>query len=286
MRATTHKSKQQRRRKRGQTRLRWFLALCGGSLVVLIAILLLLPQAFGDSGSADKPSAFGVTSVTVEGNTRYDEEAILQVSGITEGQSVFAINRRQVSDTLKKTFHYAEEVRVDIDFSRNVTIRITEAVPMGAVYADGYWVVVSHQGVGLQATPIDTQRPLRYRYIKGAGVLSNKEGEQVLDADSLEIIAEIFDAVEASGLEDISAIDIQDRSDLRITWNNQITILLGNDSNLWYEIAVVKSALPKVFEKHGETVTGQLNVSQYSDPSIESPAIVFTPSALLTQPEK
>lgn len=286
MRTKATQTKQERQRKRAKTRLRWFLALCAGSLILLICIILLLPAAFGDSGSGDKPSVFGVVSLTVEGNTRYDEEAIREVSGIIEGQSVFAINRRKVSDAIKQTFHYAEEVRVDIDLSRNVTIAITEAVPMGAVYADGNWVVVSHEGIGLQSTPIDTQRPLRYLYIKGAGVLSAEEGEKVLDDDSLAVIAEIFDALEASGLSDISTIDIGDRTDIRIVWNNQITILLGNISNLWYEVAVAKSTLPKIFEKHGETITGRLNLSQYSDPTVESPTVVFTPSSLLTENDR
>ncbi len=274
-------SKQARSRKRANTRFGLFLALCAGSLIMLICILLLLPAAFGGTGDEDKPSAMGVKTITVEGNTRYDEEAIIGVSGIKVGQSVFSVNKRKAANVLESTFHYAEEVKVRVDFSRNVTIQITEAEPMGAVYAQGQWVVVSQEGIGLEATPITTERPLRQLYIKGAGVLSAQPGEPVLDEDSRAIVAEIFDALQSVGMEDISVVDIENRADIRLNWKNQITLLLGNDSNLRYEIAAAASALPKILEKHGETATGQLNLSQYSDPTIASPAIVFTPSSLL-----
>ena len=282
-------ARQRRRRKRAKTRVRVFIGLCAASLAMLICILLLLPAAFGGDGSADKPSALGITALTVEGNTRYDEEAILGESGIRIGQSVFAVNKRQAANQLKKTFHFVEDVRIDINLKREVTIKITEAEVMGAVYAEGQWVLVSDEGIGLQATPINSERPLRQLYIKGAGVLSATPGEQVLDDDSKALVAEIFDALQAVELTNITTVDIGNRTDIRLDWNNQITLLLGNDSNLRYEIAAAAATLPKVFDKHGKTVTGQLDLSQYSNPAITSPAIVFTPSALLQskpQPEQ
>ena len=167
---------------------------------------------------------------------------------------------------------------------KTVTITITEAQPMGVVYAEGQWVVVSHKGVGLQSTPIESETPLRGRYIKGAGVLTSALGKQVLDEDSSELIAEIFDALKAADMaDDITEIDIENRLDIRLNWKNQITLLMGNDSNLRYAIAAASSALPKVLDKHGETATGHLNLTQYADPTVESPAIVFTPSSLLDQ---
>ena len=277
---------EQRRQQRAKARVRLFIGLCAASLVMLICILLLLPAAFGGEASADKPSALGVTALTVEGNTRYDEEAILGESGIRIGQSVFAVNRRQAANQLKKTFHFVEEVRIDINFKREVTIRITEAEVMGAVYAEGQWVLVSEAGIGLQATPINSERPFRQLYIKGAGVRGATLGEQVLDDSSIAVVSEIFEALQAVGLTDITTVDIGDRNDIRLDWNNQITLLLGNDSNLRYEIAAAASTLPKVFEKHGKTVTGQLDLSQYSNPAVTSPAIVFTPSALLENKPK
>ncbi len=281
MRTTNHNKRRQNSRKRAKNRFGLFLALCAGSLISLIGILLLLPAAFRDTGTADKPSTMAIKTVTIEGNTRYDEEAILGVSGIKVGQSVFSLDKRKAQKVLKSNFHYIEDVTIRVDFSRNVKIQITEAQPMGTVYAQGNWVVVSEKGIGLQVTPITTERPLRQLYIKGAGVLCAEEGKQVLDQDSSDLVAEIFAALNSTGLTNISVVDIEDRTDIRLNWKNQITILLGNDSNLEYEIAVAVSALPTILNKHGETATGHLNLSQYSDPTVSNPAIIFTPTSLL-----
>ena len=279
-------SKQARNRKRARNRVRLFLALCAGSFVMLVAILLLLPSFLGGLHSEEKPSALGVTAIAVEGNTRYDEDAVIAVSGIKKGQSVFSVDRRKAANKLKKEFYFFEEVTVKIDLARRVTIRVTEAEVMGAVYAEGQWVLVSHKGIGLQASPVTTERPLRQLYIKGAGVLTVELGKPVLDEESSEIVAEIFEAAKAVQLDNLTLVDIENRNDIRLNWNNQITILLGNSSNLRHEIAVAASALPVIFDKHGKTVTGQLNLKQYSNPDVAEPAIVFTPSEVLNDTKK
>ena len=284
MRTTSSQnSRQARNRKRAQNRVRLFLALCAGSFVMLVAILLLLPSFIGGLHSEDKPSALGVTAITVEGNTRYDEEAVVAISGIKKGQSVFSVDRRKAANALKKEFYFFDEVTVKIDMGRRVTIRVTEAEVMGAVYAEGQWVLVSHKGIGLQASPVTTERPLRQLYIKGAGVLTAELGKPVLDEESSAIVAEIFDAAAAVGLDNITMVDIENRTDIKLNINNQITVLLGNDSNLRHEIAAAASALPVIYDKHGKTVTGQLNLKQYSNPEVKEPAIVFTPSEVLNE---
>ncbi len=274
-----HKSA--RSRKRGNRRFRLFLALCAGILIELLCLLMLLPSILFGGGTSEKPAAFGVQTIVVQGNTRYDEQAIVQVSGIREGQSIFVLDRNKAANDIKATFHYAEDVKVKVGWDRKVTIEITEAQPLGAVYAQGYWVTVSGAGRGLAAEPIRSERPLRQLYIKGAGVLSATPGEQVVDEATLQLVNRLFSALSQAGLlDDISVVDIENLADIRLVWKNQITVLLGNDSNLEFEIAAAAGTITKVLEKHGQGATGVLNLIQHSDPSVESPAIIFTPSSL------
>lgn len=282
------KQLQQKRRnsqKRKHNRFRLFVVLSVVNVLLVIFTLLLLPAALKKPKieGEDKPSALGIRGITVAGNTQYDNEAIIGVSGLEVGQSVFSVNKGQAARRLKKEFAYVRDVRIDINFKREVTIRITEAKEMGAVYANGGWVVVDEKGVGLQKIPIESERPLRRMYLKGAGTLTDEIGKQVLDERSLAIIGEICAAFELYKLGDVSEIDMTNLTDIRVNWKNQIDIALGNDSNLTYEIAVVATSIPKVLARHGETATGLLNVSQYSDATVETPTIIFTPSALLQQ---
>jgi len=269
--------------KRKQNRFRLFVVLSVVNVLLLVLTVLLLPAALRNPTAEDKPSALGIRSITVSGNTQYDNEALIGVSELKVGQSVFSVNKGQVAKQLKKEFVYVRDVDVDINFKREVTINITEAEEMGAVYANGGWVVVDENGKGLQKLPIESERPLRRMYLKGAGTLTDEIGKQVLDERSLGIIAEICAAFELYKLGDISEIDMTNLNDIRVNWKNQIDIALGNDSNLTYEIAVAATSIPKILARHGETATGLLNVSQYSDATVETPTIIFTPSSLLEQ---
>ncbi len=275
--------KRQSSQKRKQNRFRLFVVLSLLNVLLLVLTVLLLPAALQKPTAEGKPSALGIRSISVEGNTQYDNEAIVGVSGLKVGQSVFSVNKGQAAKRLKKEFVYVRDVDIDISFKREVTIRITEAEEMGAVYAGGGWVVVDENGVGLQKIPIESERPLRRMYLKGAGTLTDEVGKQVLNERSLSIIGEICTAFELHKLGYVSEIDMTNLSDIRVNWKNQIDIALGNDSNLTYEIAVAAASIPKILARHGETATGLLNVSQYSDTTVETPTIIFTPSSLLEQ---
>lgn len=264
--------------RRPNNRFRLFVVLSIINVLLLVFTVLLLPAALNSPNKADKPSFLGVRSITVEGNTQYDNNAIIAISGIRVGQSVFSVSEGQAAKKIKKTFSYVEEVSVDVGISRNVVIRITEAEEMGAVYAGGNWIVVDSDGIGLLRLPIESERPLRRLYLKGAQTVSDELGEQVLSDRSLAIVSEIFQAFELYELGNVNEIDMTNLSDIRVNWKNQIVIALGNDSNLTYEIAVAAATIPKVLDRHGASASGVLNVSQYSDKTIETPAIIFTPS--------
>lgn len=277
--------KRRNSQKRKRNRFRLFVVLSVVNVLLVIFTLLLLPSALTkpNADGQDKPSTLGIRSVTVEGNTQYDNEAIIAVSGLEVGQSVFSINKGQTAKRLKREFAYVRGVDIDVSFKREVTIRITQAQEMGAVYANGGWVVVDENGIGLQKILIESERPLRRMYLKGAGTLTDEIGKQVLNERSLAIIAEICTAFDLYQLGDVSEIDMTNLTDIRVNWKNQIDIALGNDSNLTYEIAVAATSIPKILARHGESATGLLNVSQYSDPSVETPTVIFTPSSLLRQ---
>ncbi len=276
-------TKRKNNRKRRVNRFRLFVVLSLANVALVIVILLMLPTAFQttDKTTGETKQWLGVESITVEGNTRYDDEAIVGVSGIEEGTSVFSVNTRAAERRIRREFSYAESVKIKIGFKRDVTIRITEAEELGAVYADGKWVVVSNEGVGLMHLPLESERPFRRLYLKGVKTKTDKIGKQVVNDSELSIIRELRTAMDTHGLTGVSEIDLSDRSNIRLNWKNRIIVELGSDTNLSYEIAATVSAIPKILSRHGDTATGILNLSQYSDETVSSPVIVFTPSSIL-----
>lgn len=283
------KTRRKNSQKQKKIRFRLFAVLSVLNVLLLVLIIVLFPAAFGNDAETEekKKNMLGITRITVEGNTRYDTEALLGVSGLAEGQSVFSVSKGQVSKRLRKAFSYVEAADVSVNLRREVTLRITEVPELGAVYTEGgAWMVVDHTGKGIISMPLCSERPLRKVYLKGAEVVFDKAGNPMLSERSLSIAKQLSVALEQYKIDGVGVIDMSNPNDIRLNWKNQITIAMGNDSNLSYEVAVVASALPKVLARHGETATGLLNVSLYSDSTVEAPTVIFTPSSLLKQEEE
>lgn len=272
-------------------RVRLFLVLWILNIALLIGTLLMLPTAFQttDVETGETKQWLALESISVQGNTRYDDEAIIGTSGIEIGQSVFSVNKNAAVKKIKQAFPYAETVEIQIDFKRNAVINITEAQELCAVYSpntdsvDGKWMVVGNNGQALMYLPVESERPFRRLYLKGAQTTGSTLGAVVLSEHDLAIVRELRTAMADNGLTGVGEIDLSDRSRIRLNWKNQISVILGNDSNLTYEVAATVSAIPKILSRHGDTATGVLDVSQYSDKTVTSPMIVFTPSALLNE---
>lgn len=273
---TATKVKKKRRVSRFQ--MMWILL---GMIVLLIVANLLVDAAIKserDPGR-DKAALFGIKEITVVGDTRYLHDAIIQQSGLSVGQSVWSVNRVEAADKVVAAFPYIKEVTVTKTSFSTFEIRVVETDAIGVLYGFGQWLAVGENGRLLEAFPVESDRPPQQLYLKGAEALSNVVGEPVLDDRSLAIVNELLAAFQEHGLFGVGEIDLTNKSDLRLRWNNRITVKLGNDSNLTHEIGVVMSALPGVEKQYGEHATGQLDVSSFSEGGTMA---VFTPQDLLT----
>ena len=258
-----------------------FLAIVAVSIALAVVVAANLNFNRKGAGAQPDPNAvFGVKSVAVEGETRYSSEAIAGVSGIYIGQSVFSVNKRQAAENIKAAFPYIDTVEVSSASFDTIRIRVKETEPIGAIYAGGQWVVVGEDGRGLEALPVESERPSRYLYIRGAEPLTEELGKVMLDERSLAIVNELRAAFESAGLDGVGVIDLTDKTDILLNWKNQITIALGNDSNLTYEIRVAATSLPVILKERGATIRGELDIRMYADPGSTNPMIVFRPETV------
>lgn len=269
--------------KKPMTRSQLAVTLMVAILVMVGANLVLFLSTPSKQGTTDRAALFGVKKIVVEGNTRYDEEAVVGVSGITIGQSIFSVDKKQAAENIRKAFTYAESVTVDNKTAMD-TIRITikEATPLGVMAVDDKWMLVSTAGRGLEEWPRQSDKPLRYLYIKGTSSKNIKVGEQVLDDRSFKIITALLETTAEYNIDNLTEIDMTDKTDIQVSWKNQITFLLGNDANLEHKIAVTDAILKDVLATRGEDARGTINVRDCSDSSIQKPYLVFRPEGLVT----
>ena len=276
-------AKKSAKTKKPMTRSQLAVTLVVAILIMVGANLVLFLSTPSSSNKTGKAALFGVKEIVVEGNTRYDEEAIVGVSGITVGQSIFSVDKKQAAENIRSAFPYAESVTVDNkDSMDTIRIAIQEARPLGVMAVDGEWMLVSTTGRGLATWEKQSDKPLRYLYLKGTSAQELKVGGQVLDERSLSIATTLIDTLREHEIEGITEIDMTNKADIRVNWENRITFLLGNDSNLEHKLAAIASTLPLVEKDHGEDARGTLNVRDYSDGNAKNSYIVFRPEGLVT----
>lgn len=222
---------------------------------------------------------FSLREITVSGETRYLKEAIIQQSGLSVGQSIWSVDKVEASERVLAAFPYIQDVKVLNTAYNKLDIAVSETDEIGVMYGGGQWLAVGSNGRILEVMAVESDRPLRALYLKGAEAVGRAVGEQAMDDRSFAIVSELLAAFEEYGLEGVCEIDLSNKSDLRLNWNNRITVKLGNDSNLTHEIGVMISALPGIERQYGEYAVGQLDVSAFSE---DGTMAVFTPRDLLT----
>ena len=225
-------------------------------------------------------AVFGVQSITVTGDTRYEAADIVEVSGIHEGQSIFSLNKVKAHEAILTSFPYLETVEIFNNSLNEVEIHVEETAVLGAMYHDGGWLVIGQNGKGLEKLEIESNTPKRYLYLKGAVPTEEAGvGYPSLDARSKTVVETLLKAFETYGFTGVSEVSLSDLSDIRLTMNNRITIKMGNATNLTYQIAVLKDSMPYIYESYGKKAEGVLDISSYSNDRKDM--VVFTPEEAL-----
>ena len=94
-------------------------------------------------------SRFAIQTITVSGNTKYDDAAIIGESGLKVGQSIFSVNKGAAAKKIEELFPYVRDASVKNVTYNTLCIEIKEAENMGAMYHAGNWLVVGTNGTGL-----------------------------------------------------------------------------------------------------------------------------------------
>ncbi|MGI6264184.1 MAG: cell division protein FtsQ/DivIB [Acutalibacteraceae bacterium] len=250
-------------------------------LLMIVVNLVLFLSTPSSTSAGERAALFGVKKIVVEGNTRYDEAAIIGKSGIRIGQSIFSLNKEKAGENVRQAFAFAEKVTVDTKLGLDtVRIAITEATPLGVIPTAEGWLLVSTTGRGLQLTGGDSEVPMRYLAIRGSTGQDPTVGGQALDKRSLTIVTTLRKTLTENDLGQLTEIDMTDKTDIRVRWNNQITFLVGNDDNLDHKASVIAATMQKVLADYGQSARGTLNVRAYSDAEDQKKYIVFRPEGL------
>ncbi len=198
---------------------------------------------------------FKIEKVEVAGNTKYPPEEIIAASGIAPGQNLFRVHDDQVSEKLTQQFAYIESVRVEYRLPPRVVLKITQATPLGALESgEGEYILISREGKVLEKNTGEPEG--RYPLVKGIQVGEAQVGSTLGPeaAERLRMLTYLVDALESTGFPDVTQVDLTDRLNIQIIYQDRLLIQLGSEGDLEYKLQFVTYALENSVEDGFEGV--------------------------------
>ncbi|MDO4580979.1 MAG: FtsQ-type POTRA domain-containing protein [Bacillota bacterium] len=208
---------------------------------------------------------FAITDIEVYGNDSVDEQRILELSGVTEGMNIFAVNDAAVAAWLSIEPRIAE-AKVSRRLPSTLTITVVERearamLSVGAAFIEiderGYildrYTALSQQSVPLLSGVSDISEAL----IPGCVV----EGEGM--AEALEIIAALPEHAE-----DIGEINVADPQFIKLYTVTGVEIRLGDSSDFAEKYLLYSSILADIQQSGRQDL-------QYIDVSIIAKPVIY-----------
>ncbi len=274
-----------RRRRRRLMIIRTAIVLAAVLLLLLVGGLVVMKIVGTQQSKRGETTGFlAVREILVEGETRYTPEQIIQQSGLYVGQSLMGVNKVQACDALIKAFPYLNSVEIGNTSFDTLHIRVGETSVMAAVETDEGWTIVGENNHALEHVTADqlTEGLLR---VRGAVIESNALGEKLLDERSLRVCRTLVAAANLYGLDSMTTIDMTHKTNLSLLLNERLQVVLGNESNLSEQIAVLADTLPTLLKNNGENASGRFDMTSYADEDPNNDRGIYTPPELLEKEE-
>lgn len=184
---------------------------------------------------------FNASEVVVSGTELYSSEQIRLISGVEQGDNLIRLDTHTAEQCVLDSLSYVDDIKVLRSFPSRISIKVTEAVPKANIEQDGKYYVVSESGKILEA---GLDKPMSgLIVIVGYDLKNTKVGDKLVSNDDMKqtITDTIFDSIDRTDMkEHISAMNITDRTNIKLNYDSRINILLGSSLDLEYKLNAVK----------------------------------------------
>ena len=214
-----------------------------GSIFFVLAIILIACLVF----------FFNIETIKIEGVTLYGDEQIQIVGGVQSGQNLIRLDTDIVEERLKNNLVYIEDVKVQQKLPSTLVITCTEAEKAVDIEDNGSYYIVSSSGRVLEQS---SQPTGKIPVIKGFELKSKKPGETLASKDSLktDILSELLAGIQENRYRRISYIDMSDRSDINIMYDERIEIKLGSSVDIESKLTQIKAVIDDQKEDYEGTI--------------------------------
>lgn len=214
-----------------------------GSIFIVLAIILIACLVF----------FFNIETIQIEGITLYGDEQIQVVGGVQNGQNLIRLDTDVVEERLKNNLVYIEDVKVQQKLPSTLVITCTEAEKAVDIEESGSYYVISSSGKVLEQSAQPTGK---IPVIKGFDLKSKTPGEELASKDSLktDILSQLLAGIQDNHYKRITYIDMSDRSDIKILYDERIEIRLGSSVDIESKLTQIKAVIDRQRDDYEGTI--------------------------------
>lgn len=261
-----NRRKRERKRKIRRAVLTVGAVLCSVVICVLLLVLLV----------------FKIETVTVKGDTKYLDEMIIDAGGIVTGEPLYFAKINEAERNIPQALPYIKSVEIEREFPDTVIITVKATEDAAAFSTQGGYIVIDESGKVLNesASIVSENIPvIKNLTVEDAPLgktisfkediiepSTNEEGE-VEEIPEEEInkhfksLVQVLSALKEAGLKRIGEISLKDTENIKLVYDNRITLLLGDVSDVDVKLKRAEIALKSEDEKNAHA-TGTLDLSQ------------------------
>lgn len=201
---------------------------------------------------------FRIEEIKISGTDLYTREQIIAACGVNEGDNLFGTDIKEAEKVLSSLMVYADEVKVRRELPSTLKITIKQAVPQYCVFHNGLYFTVSESGRLLETGMQQPDSSLVL--VSGFNIKDTTPGVKLRSTDQLKekILADISDGAKKLEFKGITEIDLTDRTDIKIVYDNRIEVRLGSSYDLYFKLNYTKSVIDSLAETYGDSYEGTL----------------------------
>ena len=228
----------------------------------IISVVLLIIMIVGVMTALSLTVFFPIKTIKISGSEKYSAKEISSAIGVVKGDNLLLASEKRANTAVKSTYPYIKEIKFIKSLPFTLNVKVSEYDVFAQIkYSSGY-IRIGKDGKVLEIAD---------KYLKGAAVITgvtvtektigetvafeSKDGEE----DIFQKTNEIINAFENSKIGGVTLINFNNMQDIRVTYNNQIVMLIGSSANLDKKLAHAKATLEARSESKE---TGTLNLSR------------------------
>ena len=236
--------------KRRRKKIRMVVLLSSFLILVLCVLAVLCSTVF-----------FPITSVTVSGNSLYENSEIIDASEIKIGDKLFGISEKKTRDLITVRLPYIKNIELKRNLFDNIEILVFETNDVYCYYQEGKYYTADSDNKILNSF---AEKPQGITQIIKENLPQVNVGYILeIGNENLELVGKIHSILARADFK-IDSLDITDTSAITAMVEGRFSVDFGTIQDIENKTEHLRAMISNINKKNGSDATGKINLSVWT----------------------